>query len=139
MIENFHIVQKSRIRETILGRNLDQVVFGSQSKATKMALETDNVIENLFNLIFFEIIFRSNGVSATSYYGRAMWVGFGRPELHSIGSTEKYNVALHNFQYSFVTSANMSIQLEAYGKVLFYCESGSRKAGNYHQQNLNYW
>lgn len=49
---------------------------------------------------------------------------------------KKYKVTLHNFPCCFETSTNLSNQLKAYHKALWYCKKGSGKSGRYHQHML---
>lgn len=66
-----------------------------------------------------------------------MWVGFDHRELHSIGSTEKYKVAVRYFWYRFKTNANTRKKLKTYHKSPFYCKSDSAKAGSYHKHTVS--
>lgn len=76
------------------------------------------------------------GMSLTSLYERALCVGFCGQQLHSMGSTEIYNMAIYSFWNFSKTSANTGKQLKSYSGALFYCKSGSGNNGSCHQHSL---
>lgn len=124
------------MKKLVLGKSHDQDLIGSPAEATKLALKIDDFVEKFLIRISLETNTKIYGLFANSRYGGALWIGLGSWELHSIGSTKKYEAALRNFWDRLETIANMSSQLKVYGKTLFYFESGSGKACSYLQHSL---
>lgn len=77
------------MRKFVLEKNHDEVLSAETSEVTKLALDVDDVIAKIFNPVSSEILSEICMQSDTSLYGRALRVGLGAQELHSIGSTEK--------------------------------------------------
>lgn len=77
------------MRKLVLWKKHDCVLIGEPAEPTKLALEIDDVIENLSNPISLEDFSKSHGMYVSSIYGGVLWDQYGGRELHSIGSTEK--------------------------------------------------
>lgn len=128
------------MRNLVLGKSHNKVLIGAPYEAIMLVLETDDVIDKLCNPKSLEILSKSYKMSAISLFWIALSIGLDSPELHSIGSTEQYNVALSNLQYCFETRANTSKQLKVNIKALFYCKSDNGDADSYHQHtHPDYW
>lgn len=127
---------RQRMRKIIVGKNPNPVLIRGPAEPTKLALAIDDAIDKIFSAISLKVIFKSYGMSVTRVYWRAQLVGLGSRKSNSLGSTEKYRVALWDFSNCFRTSVDTTKPLKTPCKALFYCNSDSGKTGGYHQRSL---